>query len=112
MTSVAAVKVMIELPEPGGAMAVGTKEAVTPEGSPETIRLTTLLNAPHGEVTNVILPDPPGAMVTVAGEEAARVKVPWDANARESTHPVSAPPLPAPSFVYAQRRICAPVVNS
>jgi len=51
-----AVRVSVEVPDPGAAMLVGLKPAVTPEGMPLAERATALLNPP--ETAEVIVDVP------------------------------------------------------
>src|SRR6478735_12279668 len=64
----AAVKVRVELPEPGAVMEVGLKAAVTPEGSPLAESDTAELKPPEIVVETVVVLVPPCATDTVVGD--------------------------------------------
>jgi hypothetical protein len=63
-----AVSVRVEVPEPGAAIDVGLKLALTPEGSPEADRDTAELKPPDMVVDIVELPEPPCVTETEVGE--------------------------------------------
>jgi len=63
-----AVKVKVELPEPGAAMDVGLNAAVTPAGSPLAESDTAELNPPEIVVETVVVFVPPCATDTVVGD--------------------------------------------
>jgi hypothetical protein len=63
-----AVKVRVELPEPGAAMDAGLNEAVTPEGSPVAESETAELNPPETVVEMLVALLPPCATETLVGE--------------------------------------------
>jgi hypothetical protein len=67
------VKVELALPLPGGVTGFAEKEAVTPLGSPDALRLVAELNPPWLETVMVLVPLPPWVTVTEGGE-AATVK--------------------------------------
>lgn len=62
------VKVSVDEPEPGEAMEVGLKAAVTPLGRPEAESAIAELNPPETAVVMVELPVPPCATETAVGE--------------------------------------------
>jgi hypothetical protein len=64
----AAVKVSVELPEPGAAIDVGLNAAVTPVGSPVAERDTAELNPPETVVEIVLVPLPPAATERLVGD--------------------------------------------
>ena len=64
----AAVKVRVELPEPGAAMDVGLKAAVTPEGSPLAESDTAELKTPETVVEIVLVPLLPAATERLVGD--------------------------------------------
>src|ERR1700677_4940197 len=66
----ATVKVSVELPEPGAAMDVGLKAAVTPVGRPEADKAIAELNPPETVVVMVEVPVAPWAMETEVGDAA------------------------------------------
>jgi hypothetical protein len=68
-----AVNVNVELPEPGAAIDVGLKLAVTPAGSPVAESETAELKPPETVVETVVVFVPPSATETVVGE-ALRAK--------------------------------------
>jgi len=68
-----AVNVSVELPEPGAAIDVGLKLAVTPAGSPLAERETAELKPPETVVETVVVFVPPCATDTVVGD-AVRAK--------------------------------------
>jgi len=59
----------VELPEPGAAIEVGLRVAVTPVGAPETERETAELNPPYTLVVIVELPLAPCRIDNEDGEE-------------------------------------------
>ena len=63
-----AVKVRVELPEPGAAIDVGLNAAVTPEGSPVAESDTAELKPPETVVEIVLVPDPLRATATLVGD--------------------------------------------
>jgi len=63
-----AVKVKVELPEPGAAMDVGLNAAVTPEGSPLAESDTAELKPPETVVEIVLVPELPAATERLAGD--------------------------------------------
>lgn len=63
-----AVKVKVELPEPGAAIDIGLNAAVTPAGSPLAERDTAELKPPETVVEIVLVPDPLRATETLVGE--------------------------------------------
>jgi len=63
-----AVKVRVELPEPGAAIDLGLNAAVTPEGSPLAESDTAELNTPETVVEIVLVPEPPAATERLAGD--------------------------------------------
>jgi hypothetical protein len=63
-----AVKVRVELPEPGAAIDVGLNAAVTPEGSPLAESDTAELKPPEMVVEIVLVPVPPAATERLAGD--------------------------------------------
>ena len=63
-----AVKVKVELPEPGAAMEVGLNAAVTPVGSPLAESDTAELKPPETVVEIVLVPELPAATETLAGD--------------------------------------------
>ena len=68
-----AVNVSVELPEPGAAIDVGLKLAVTPAGSPLAESETAELKPPEIVVETVVVFVPPCATDTVVGD-AVRAK--------------------------------------
>jgi hypothetical protein len=64
----AAVKVSVELPEPGAAMDVGLNAAVTPVGSPLAESDTTELKPPETVVEIVLVPELPAATERLVGD--------------------------------------------
>jgi len=62
-----AVKVNVELPEPGAAMLVGLKPAVTPEGRPLADRAMALLNPPETAAVMLVVAVDPSCTVTELG---------------------------------------------
>src|SRR3954451_602148 len=68
-----AVKVSVELPDPGAAIDVGLKLAVTPAGSPLAESDTAELKPPETVVETVVVFVPPCTTDTVVGD-AVRVK--------------------------------------
>jgi hypothetical protein len=70
----AALRVNVELPDPGAAMLAGLKVAVTPEGWPLADREIAESKPPAMAAVMVDWPDPPGATVTAAGA-ADKVKL-------------------------------------
>ena len=62
------VKVSAEEPEPGAAMDVGLKAAVTPVGKPEAESAIAALNPPETAVVMVALPVLPSATESEVGE--------------------------------------------
>ena len=60
--------VNVELPLPGAAIEAGVKLAVTPAGNPDTDSETAELKPPLTVVETVVLPDPPCATLSEAGE--------------------------------------------
>ena len=68
-----ALNVRVELPEPGAAIEVGLKEAVTPAGSPVAESETAELKPPETVVETVVVLLPPCATDTVVGD-AVRAK--------------------------------------
>lgn len=69
----AAVKVRVELPEPGAAMDVGLNAAVTPEGRPLAESETAELKPPETVVEIVLVPLLPAATERLVGD-ALRAK--------------------------------------
>jgi hypothetical protein len=67
----ATVKVSVELPDPGAAMEVGLKAAVTPLGRPDADRAIAELKPPETAVVMVDLPVLPSAIDTEVGEAAS-----------------------------------------
>ena len=67
----ATVNVNVEVPEPGAAMEVGLKAAVTPVGSPEADSAIAELNPPETVVVMVEVPVAPWATETDVGEAAS-----------------------------------------
>ena len=67
----ATVKVNVDVPEPGAAMDVGLKAAVTPVGRPEADNATAESNPPETAVVMVEVPVAPWAMETDVGEAAS-----------------------------------------
>ena len=63
-----ALKVSVELPEPGAAIDVGLKLAVTPAGSPLAESDTAELKPPETVVETVVVFVPPCATETVVGD--------------------------------------------
>jgi hypothetical protein len=63
-----AVKVRVELPEPGAAMDVGLNAAVTPAGSPLAESDTAELKPPEIVVEIVLVPVPPAATERLVGD--------------------------------------------
>ena len=63
-----AVNVRVELPEPGAAMDVGLKAAVTPEGSPLAESDTAELKPPETLVEIVLVPELPAATERLVGD--------------------------------------------
>lgn len=63
-----AVKVRVELPEPGAAMDVGLNAAVTPEGSPLAESDTAELKPPEIVVEIVLVPELPAATERLVGD--------------------------------------------
>lgn len=63
-----AVKVRVELPEPGAAMDVGLNAAVTPAGSPPAESETAELKPPETVVEIVLVPLLPVAIETLVGD--------------------------------------------
>ena len=63
-----AVKVRVELPEPGAAMEVGLKAAVTPAGSPVAESDTAELKPPDTVVEIVLVPLLPAATERLVGD--------------------------------------------
>ena len=63
-----ALKVSVELPEPGAAIDVGLKAAVTPAGSPLAESETAELKPPETVVEIELVPLPPAATETLAGD--------------------------------------------
>ena len=63
-----AVKVRVELPEPGAAIDVGLNAAVTPEGSPLAESDTAELKPPETVVEIVFVPLPPAATERLVGD--------------------------------------------
>lgn len=63
-----AVKVKVELPEPGAAMDVGLNAAVTPAGSPLAESDTAELKPPETVVEIVLVPELPAATETLVGD--------------------------------------------
>src|SRR4029453_4951392 len=68
----AAVRVRIDvaLPPIGGVMGLGAKEAVTPFGSPEALRVLAALNPLRLVTVIVLVPNPPAGIVSDAGGAA------------------------------------------
>ena len=67
----ATAKVSAEVPEPGAAMEVGLKVAVTPVGWPEAVKATAESNPPETVVVIVEPPLEPCATDTDVGEAAS-----------------------------------------
>ena len=63
-----ALKVKVELPEPGAAIDVGLKAAVTPAGNPLAESETDELKPPETVVEIKLVPLPPAATKTLAGD--------------------------------------------
>ena len=64
---------MVEVPEPGAGIVLGLKLTVAPEGIPEAVKLTALLNPLPIVLVMVVLPWLPGAILRLPGE-ADKVK--------------------------------------
>ena len=64
----ATARVKVDVPEPGAAMDVGLKVAVTPAGAPDAVRAIAALNPPDTAVVTVKTPLFPCATETEAGE--------------------------------------------
>ena len=62
------VRAEVALPLAGGVTGLGENDAVTPEGSPETLNVTAELKLPLLVTVIVLLPDPPWAMDRLLGE--------------------------------------------
>lgn len=89
-----AVRVSVEVPDPGAAMLVGLKAAVTPEGKPLAERATALLNPPETADVIVVVPVPPCETLTDDGL-AERMKVALDVMVSETVVVwVRPPPVP------------------
>jgi hypothetical protein len=59
-----AVRVSVELPDPGAAIEAGLKVAVAPLGSPEADSVIAALNPPETVVVMVLVPEPPWTTLT------------------------------------------------
>jgi hypothetical protein len=67
----ATARVSLEVPEPGAAIDVGLKLAVTPEGAPDAVRAIAESKPPETAVVMVELPLAPCATETDVGEAAS-----------------------------------------
>lgn len=98
----ATVKVNLDVPEPGAAMDVGLKAAVTPVGRPEADNAIAELNPPETVVVMVDVPVLPCATETDVGD-AASVKAGTGAEVTVSEMVavcVIPPPVPLTVMVY------------
>ena len=70
------VTVIAELPEPGAGIVLGLKLTVVPEGAPDAVKLTALLNPPPIAVVTVDVACVPCTVVNEAGD-ADTVRLGW-----------------------------------
>jgi hypothetical protein len=92
----ATARVNVDVPEPGAAMDVGLKLAVTPVGAPDAVRAIAALKPPDTAVVTVETPLLPCTTETAVGE-AASVKAGLAAAVTESdivADSVRPPPVP------------------
>jgi len=92
-------RVSVEVPEPGAAMLLGLKLAVTPDGKPVADRLTAWLNPLSNVVVTVDVPEFPCWTVSDVGDTAS-VKFGGTATVRLTVVLYCAvPPLPVTVMV-------------
>jgi hypothetical protein len=86
----------VEDPDPGAAMLVGLKLAVTPVGRPLADNEIAALKPPEIAAVTVDCPEPPAATVTAVGlSESEKLGTPLDAIVRLAPAvDVTPPPLP------------------
>jgi hypothetical protein len=91
----AAESVNVEDPDPGAAMLVGLKAAVTPVGRPLADNEIAELKPPAIAAVTMDCPDPPGATVTAVGlSESEKLEPPDAMVILAPAVDVTPPPLP------------------